>query len=319
MFEAFLKPFDGFLPSDFSSYEPEKWSSNLHNLPRMQVKQKLSALASMLKTDVEGLNLDLEHETSAERPSIWNQKQVRAQWLFYSRNEKAKKDLLSIIDRNRSIAENIDDPAHHHRHAVLGVRIDADGAAVLFGVHRSAWLDRQNLERKWADEYERQKLASLLRELSDDEFVLRADDETRPLPDLDEAALNDLLADTSSIERWFVIERRFGPEDARVASAGFADVVIAVLARLAPLYRFLAWSRENDFAKVAQQVTEEKKAKRRSKSAPFEEGDNVQVVGGLFSGQKGSVMGYDRAGKIKVKVGNLTLPISAGALKLLSR
>ena len=96
----------------------------------MQVKQKLSALASMLKTDVEGLNLDLEHETSAERPSIWNQKQVRAQWLFYSRNEKAKKDLLSIIDRNRSIAENIDDPAHHHRHAVLGVRIDADPTAL---------------------------------------------------------------------------------------------------------------------------------------------------------------------------------------------
>ena len=319
MFEAFLKPFEGFSSADFDSYTPDKWSSNLHNLPRMQVKQKLSALASLLKADLDKLNLDLEHETSAERPSIWNQKQVRAQWLFFSRNAKAQRDLQTIIDRNRTLAENIDDPAHHHRHAILGIRVDAHGAAVVFGVHRSAWLDRRNLEKKWDNEYERHKLVSLLEELSDDEFVLRYDTNTHRLAELDESSLDGFFTDTSSIEGWIGVERQFASDDARTASVEFAAAASPVLAQLAPIYSFLAWSRENDFAQIAQQVVEEKKAKRRSKNAPFEEGDKVEVIGGLFSGQKGSVMGYDRAGKIKVKVGNLTLPISAGALKLLPR
>ena len=69
---------------------------------------------------------------------------------------------------------------------------------------------------------------------------------------------------------------------------------------------------------MAQVVAEEKRQKRRSRSAPFEENDRVEIVGGLFAGQKGVVTGYDQAGKIKVKVGNLTLPVNPGALKRLS-
>ncbi len=318
MFEAFLKPFEGFSDEDFGSYEPEKWSSNLHNLPRMQVKQKLSALAAKLKPTVEELNLDLDHELSSERPSIWNQKKVDAQWLFYTRDDRAKKELQSIIDRHKSLADNIDDPAHHHRHAILAVRIEETGAVASFGVHHSAWLDRRNLERKWSDKYEKAKLLKAITSLSD-AYSWIAGDTTAPVDVQSEATLESALVNATETDGWIAVEKRFPADDPRVATAGFANDVADAFAELAHLYRIVSWSRENDFADVAQQVAEEKKVKRRSGNAPFEENDHVQVTGGLFSGQRGVVMGYDRAGKIKVKVGNLTLPISAGALKLLSR
>lgn len=318
MFEAFLKPFEGFSDDDFGSYEPEKWSSNLHNLPRMQVKQKLSALAAKLKPAVKELNLDLEHELSSERPSIWNQKKVDAQWLFYTRSDRAKKELQSIIDRHKSLADNIDDPAHHHRHAVLAVRIDQSGAVASFGVHHSAWLDRHNLERKWGDKYEKGKLLKAITSLSD-EYTWNVDDTEGPADAQSQDTLDPVLGNATSTAGWIAVEKRFPVGDQRLANAGFAEYVADTFAELANLYRIVTWSRENDFADVAQQVAEEKKVKRRSGNAPFEENDHVQVTGGLFSGQRGVVMGYDRAGKIKVKVGNLTLPISAGALKLLSR
>lgn len=312
-----MKSFEGFEAADFAAYTPDKWSSNLHNLPRMQVKQKLSALAGRLQDAVTGLSLSLEDETSSERPSIWNQKKVDAQWLFYARDGKARKELQSIIDRHKSLAENIEDPAHHHRHAILAVRVDGAGASVLFGLHRSAWLDRHNLERKWANEYERPKLLRLLEGLQGEPYIVRLGGTSTPIDDLDEARLDASLASAAQLDGWFSIERTFAPDSTEVMSDVFIQSVADVLQRLAPVYRFTAWSRENDFADIAQQVVKEKKEKRRSGNAPFGENDKVLVIGGLFSGQQGVVLGFDRAGKVKVKVGTLTLPISAGALKLL--
>lgn len=315
--DAFLKPFEGFCPQDFETYTSEKWSSNLYNLQRLRVKQKLVALASVVQPDVEAMRLALEAETSAERPSIWNRKRVDAQWLYFSRDAYAKKELSAILDRERSLAENIDDPAHYHRHAVLAVRVDEAGVAVLLGVHQCAWLDRRNMQQKWANAYQRPRLLALFADAPAD-MLWCGDGETAAADQLTDARLDGLLSRAVEVEGWIALERRYDCRQDRLTSPDFAVEVRDALETLAPFYRYFAWSRENDFVAMAPVVAQEKRQKRRSGNAQFCESDVVEIVGGLFAGQRGVVTGYDQAGKIKVKVGNLTLPVKAGALKRLT-
>lgn len=311
---AFLESFEGFVATDFQNYASERWSSNLHNLGRLHVKEKLAALGEQLFETVAQLNLGLEYETSPERPSIWNNRCVKAQWLFFSRNKTAQRELQTILDRERSIAENVDDPAHHHRHMVLAIRIEQQGCVVLCGAHRSAWLDRRNIQQKWAIDYERDKLLALLRNCPTDYRFVSGDVHVE-LPALDKESLDPVLSQATMIDGWISFERHFSI-DAVAASAGdFVGMVSGCLEPLADIYRFLAWSNENDHISLAQMVAQEKKDRRHSRNVPFDENDVVMIVGGLFSGQQGIVQGFHRSGKIKVKVGTLTMAIHAGSLK----
>jgi hypothetical protein len=316
MLRAFLKPFDGFGPEDYCTFTPDKWSSNLHNLQRMQVRQKLEALGSVLAPKLAALDLSLALETSSERPSIWNQKQVRAQWLYFYRDERAQRELAALLERERSLREKVGDPAHHHGHIVLGVRVDASGVAMLCGVHRGAWLDRRNLTKKWADPHERAKCMSLLRRLGA-EYEWVAEGERLRCDELDEARLGALCARADEIEDWLAVEQRYGVDADAPRTAAFADRATAVLTALSPLYKFLAWGKDNDFASVGKRVVAEKKARRHAGHLPFDENDEVEILGGLFAGQRGVVQGFDGSGKVKVKVGTLTLPVQAGSLKRL--
>lgn len=311
---AFLKPFEGFLTTDFENYFPEKWSSNLHNLGRLHVKEKLAALGKQLFETIAELNLGLEYETSPERPSIWNNRCVKTQWLFFSRNKTAQRELQTILDRERSIAENVDDPAHHHRHMVIAVRVDQHGCAVLCGAHQSAWLDRQNIQQKWAIDYERDKLLSLFRDAPAEYRFTSGDVQTELLASNQET-LDPVFSQAKKIDGWISFERRFSI-DAVVASASeFTSTVSECLDLLAKFYRFLAWSKDNDHISFAQLVAQEKKDRRHSRNVPFEINDVVMILGGLFSGQQGVVQGFHRSGKVKVKVGTLSLAVHAGSLK----
>lgn len=316
--KAFLKPFDGFVAGDFETYEPAKWSSNLYNLQRMQVKQKLTALASALEPVLEELGLELDSEVSSERPSIWNHKQVRNQWLYFFRNARLQRELLPILDRERSLAENIEDPAHHHRHMVLGVRVDASGVSVVCGAHPGAWLDRRNLRQKCQQPHERVKLAALIRRLKNNASWCRGG-ERLATETVDEATIESSWRDGAEADGWLAVECHFPADAEVVGSSQLVGAISDVLRGLAPIYKFCAWSKDNDHASMAQVVDTAKEARRKKRHLPFDENDEVVIVGGLFAGQRGFVQGFDGAGKVKVKVGTLTLPVRAGSLKLVSK
>jgi transcription antitermination factor NusG len=80
------------------------------------------------------------------------------------------------------------------------------------------------------------------------------------------------------------------------------------LVALAPVYRFAAWARDNDFVSVretlAKQVTE-----RRQKG--IVRGDVVRVIRGLLSGQRGTVQDVDPRGAMRVLVGKRTFKVDA--------
>lgn len=317
MLRAFLKPFDGFAREDFETYTPDKWSSNLHNLARMQVKQKLEALGAAVAPKLEALDLSLACETSSERPSIWNQKQVRSQWLYFYRDGRAQRELAALLDRERSLRESVGDPAHHHGHIVLGVRVDQHGVAVLCGIHKAAWLDRRNLGKKWEDPHERAKCLAILGRLGPD-FHWIAEGERYACSELAEARLGPVMERVDDVEDWLAIEHLYSVEADAPKTPAFVERTAEVMTGLAPFYRFVAWSKENDFASMAKKVVAAKRARRHAGHLPFDENDEVEILGGLFAGQRGVVQGFDGSGKVKVKVGNLTLPVQAGSLKRLA-
>ena len=101
----FDTPLDGFTKEDFDVYQPQCWSSNLHNLQRMKTKEKLLSFVKTVASDlgVEGTSIS----SSSEIPSVWNGRQVKDQLVYCSRDNLRQKKLQSVIAREFDIAERI--------------------------------------------------------------------------------------------------------------------------------------------------------------------------------------------------------------------
>jgi hypothetical protein len=80
--------FTGFLPADFDAYSPEKWSSNMFNRQRLEVKQRVVVLGKEIAAFLAEHDLPLTLGASDEHPSLWNKKRVDCQWLFFWRDEE---------------------------------------------------------------------------------------------------------------------------------------------------------------------------------------------------------------------------------------
>jgi transcription antitermination factor NusG len=149
----------------------------------------------------------------------------------------------------------------------------------------------------------------------DPEVCWSSSDQTTPLREIDLATLDEELGHATDVEGWITVERRFEPGDVEPGQADFGRHIVEVFKSLVPFYRFFAWTRENDHLALASELVKAKKTRRRKGSNIWLEDDRVRITGGLFSGQTGVVQGYDGSGKVKVKVGTLTLPVKSGSLK----
>src|SRR4051812_28835176 len=112
--------FPGFSEADFEAYAPKKWKSNVFNRERLEVKQKLVSLSREVMGVLSAADgSPLAVEASVEHPALWNHKQVEAQHIFFSRNEGARKELDTIINRATSMASLIEDPTPMRNHLFL--------------------------------------------------------------------------------------------------------------------------------------------------------------------------------------------------------
>src|SRR4051812_10783064 len=154
--------FPGFTSADFDAYSQKKWKSNVFNRERLEVKQKLLAIGRELQGALVAADgSPLAIDASVEYPALWNHKQVEAQHLFFSRNEGARKELDRIIDRQKSLASMIDDPTPLRNHVLMAVSLSHETLELSVKLHPDAKVDRQNLERKGEDHFEREKLLRL--------------------------------------------------------------------------------------------------------------------------------------------------------------
>jgi len=311
--------FPGFSASDFDAYQAKKWKSNVFNRERLEVKQKLSQLGRELQGALVGPDgAPLAMDVSVEHPALWNHKQVEAQHLFFSRNEGARKELDRIIDRSKSMASMIEDPTPLRNHVFLAVTLGADALELSLKLHPDAKIDRQNLERKAEDHFEREKLLHLLHGL-EPSFRVGVTPELFPVRDVDDVRLGAIVAKLGVLkeamalphapQKLFWLGRTLSRDEALAAGAGVVDTARSALGALLAVYKFVAWSRDNDYVSMRETLQKEKQAQRQKGVA---KNDVVRIIRGMFAGKQGIVQEIDAKGALKVLVGKVAVKVDVG-------
>jgi hypothetical protein len=311
--------FPGFTAADFDAYQPKKWKSNVFNRERLDVKQKLVALGRELQgTMLAPDGSPLAVEPSVEHPALWNHKQVEAQHLWYSRNEGARKELDAIIDRGKSMASMIDDPSPQRNHLFLAVTLGEQALELSLKLHPDARVDRENLERKCDDHFEREKLLHLVRGLGEG-FRAGITPNLLPVTELDEGKMLELVAQLAkdaspqaltlgAPHKLLYVGRAIGRDAAVAAGSGVVDEARATLQALLPIYKFIAWSRDNDFVSIKEALQKEKQQKRQK---GLVKNDAVRIIRGMFAGKQGVVQEVDAKGGLRVLVGKVAVKLAA--------
>ena len=160
-----MTQFTGLTAPFFEVYVPERWSSNVHNLPRMRNKGLLLALAVAAEAQSTHALTGLIREASTEVPSIMNHKRVEAQWIYWCRDAAAKKALATFLEKTPLNEQVIFELAAHDKHAVIGLAMHHQGLWAGLRLAPQALVDRKNLSQKLRQSWERQHLLELLKAL----------------------------------------------------------------------------------------------------------------------------------------------------------
>ena len=306
-----MTAFSGFSDVDFDAYLPKKALSHVYNRERLETKQKLMALGASIGGQVLGSDrAPLACEASSEHPALWNHKRVDAQHLFFSRNAQARQEIEGIIDKGRTLASLIDDPTPQRKHIFLEVNIDASQVEIALKLHTDARVDHDNLERKCADYFHRERITAILHALPDEYRVGIVGRTLREPATLDDDTLRALISEFASSGSWFYIGRGYPRTDPAPRGPGFVEVAREQLAYLLPAFHFIAWTRDNDFVSVKETL---KQAAAERRVGGLERGDRVRIVRGVLSGKTGTVQETGDKG-VKILVGKMSVKVDGGDL-----
>jgi hypothetical protein len=303
-------PFAPFTDRDFDAFLDNKWRSNVFNRERLEVKQKLLALGRSLNSLL--LTADgalLACEASAEHPAIWNQHCVQNQYLFFSRDAVARRDLDTIISKSRPMAALIDDPSPLRNHIFLSLMIDKSQVELALKLHSDASVDRENLQRKCQDFFLREKILDAIRDLPDAFRIGLSGQEDLGVKQITDEKLQRLIQELPTANGWLQVRHSLARDNPLVRTEEFVEIVREDLVRLSALMIFIAWSHENDFVSMRETLKQkivEEKARGLVKN------DHVRIVHGLFSGKTGIVQETDIKGGIKVLVGTMVVKLGSG-------
>jgi hypothetical protein len=249
--------------ADFDAYLPERATSNAYSRPRIELKQRALAWARRVVLRLADLGIAVDLHGSDEHPSLRNKKRVDCQWVFFWRDPAARDELERLLDRGRSISAAIDDPSPYTRHAFLALRICATGVEVCFAVHPEAKVDVDNLRARLATAGERAsdpraagtegtgggrlaaELTSALHDLPE-QFAIGVGHDRAPSAGATPDALTEMLQRAAAGQEplWigWEVARETALEHVDILDEQLEDALVA----LAPIYRLVAWSREND-------------------------------------------------------------------------
>ena len=237
---------------DFDAYAAEKATSNAYSRPRLEVKQRALVWARGVVARLAAQGLAVDAHGSDEHPSLRNKKRVDCQWIFFSRDAAARDELERLLDRGRSISDVIEDPSPYDPHAFLALRLDAHAVEVCLAVPAQARVDLDNLRARLDAGGESALAPELIRALValPEEFTIGAGAEgaaeRRPSSAASPEALREQLTRASAepIPLWigWRVARETALSHAEILGEQLEDALVA----LAPVYRLIAWSREND-------------------------------------------------------------------------
>ncbi|MFO0588654.1 MAG: hypothetical protein U0441_13980 [Polyangiaceae bacterium] len=255
---------------DFDAYLPEKASSNAFTRPRLEVKQRALAWARAVTARLAEQGFGVEVHATDEHPSLRNKRRVEAQWVFFWRDEAARDELDRLLDRARTIADVLDDPSPYTRHAFLALRIDAGSIEVCFAVHPEAKVDIDNLRARLGagSEHLAEELAKSLHALPE-QFEVRAGGESGDAMRLPcSAATPEQIAavlarcTSENVPLWigWRVPRATALSHAEIIDEQLEDAALALF----PVYRLIAWSRDNDRIGVDGVIEDRKAEQARS-------------------------------------------------------
>ncbi|MCA9521143.1 MAG: hypothetical protein KC609_09225 [Myxococcales bacterium] len=324
--------FSGFSAADFDAFVESKWSSNRFNMERMKVAGKLAALGKVIGPALEAAGFPLESETSQANPTIFNGNCVDSGWLYFQRRAQDRKMLAALLDKHNTMAKNVADACPHHQHIILFVRVDRAGIEAGLRIHHNAWLDGHNLFDKLKDTWQHELFLGLIAGLSTDLTIDFGTFQTTGGSKVDRDELKRAAQAFGNPTESLLVVQRFGRDHAEIAEPAFAEQLQRLLTTLAPLYQFIAWSKENDHVSIKDQLPAqaspelvslssviEKKARQKKagiKDLSLAPQRKVVVLKGVFERQKGVVDSIDSKGVAKVLIGNLAVKIPASDLKV---
>jgi hypothetical protein len=232
---------------DFDAYSHAKATSKAYSRPRLEVKQRALAWARRVVARLAEAGISVDVHGSDEHPSIRNRHRVDCQWVFCWRDERAREELDRLLERGRTISEELDDPSPYRRHAFLALRIAEGEVEVCFAVHPDAKVDIENLRARLeasgsplAEEF-----SGALHALPE-QFLLGAGEERIACGGATPEAVLTMLrrAADGQVPLWigWSVPRETALAHADILDEQLEDALLA----LAPIYRLVAWSREND-------------------------------------------------------------------------
>jgi len=221
-----------------------------YNDRRLLARRKLGAIAkealARITADAkrDGAELDLAQRTSLHQPTVFNHMRVRRLWAYVCRGRKEKARLKKVL--GAELAKDLDAA---YRNAYLCVALEADAVEVSLRIHPDAWYDAQNLSKR-LDREGPEVWIALLNTL--DGYRLRLDDWKGEWPcgKLDRDRIAEYRRFWKPGEMGLAVERRWpAPPGARgpALAPEVPRLLVEELRKLAPLYRFTAWSGESDF------------------------------------------------------------------------
>lgn len=298
--------FEGVNSELFAAYTPEKWSSNAHNLGRIRGKDTLTRLADALVPTVGAHFDDLQRGASDEFPTILNQKKVDTQWIYWTRSPDEKKTLSSLYEKLQLDSSALMSTATHDKHALVGLAVDQNELWVTFRIAPAAQVDCRNLGAKLRKDNYRAPFLELLGELPQGFHVGMDGARVSAAEFEDVEGLSTALNNRAGV---FAIRRAWSADEATALGAKIITPLAASLEALDPLYRFCAWSRENDHTEVGKML-QQVEVQKQAKALAFAPGEQVRVIGGMFKGKRGLVESIDAKAKVKVRVGTMSVMIS---------
>ena len=311
-------PFAGFRDEDFDAYQKKKWRSNAYTLARREAKDRVLALVRSVEEELQEDLTDLELGASEEAPSVANGRQVKAQWAFFTRHADARAGLKRFLNKtDLQSGANLFDIAVHHQHACLTFRLDERGFAVGVELASKASVDLENASKKLGYQDTRKELKEILQGLPNDSQLIWRDRRT-PAIDVTEEQLGELQPDLLISSSTLKFEALLSRDEEILRSDALIGTAEEFLAAFIPLYRFIAWSPENDYAGVKVEIKRQKKKQTKqptqSAAVKIAPGARVTILSGLFSGRAGYVAEIER-GKAKVMVGPVSVTVDAKDLK----
>jgi hypothetical protein len=308
-----MSPFEGFTAADFDAFAEPKWASNAFNLERLEVKLKLTSLGKSICERAQDWLAGQEMGLTEERPSIFNQHRVSDLTLFFFRNLEARKQLSAILDKAKSIADNLSDPAPHHRHIVLGLRLEQAGAQAGLFLHRDAWIDWKNAVQRCQGYGEPERLTGILQNLPPSVRFGQGKRLQAEAAPANACGCAELLSGFEQAEPWTLFGEFFERDDQRLSDGALVDHLAGLFQALAPLHAFIGWSRQNDFHNLKGVIRQQQeKAQRHFKSLGV--GDDVRITKGLAAGRVGVVEEIENRGVVKVRIGLLVMTVKMADL-----